>query len=360
MRGASVARSAGELGRPSASRPTRGANTPAARTAITVVVATRQRPDELAECLRSVLAQTRPAERIIVVDDAPGTDRTAMVVARSDAGTGQVKYVRGRSRGLAAAHNLGLLEVETPLVAFTDDDVIVDGAWLGRIADAFEAQVDAGCVTGMIRPRELDTQEQVWLEGFAGFSKGVERRVFDLDENRPADPLFPFVAGTLGSGANMAFRTDVLRKLGGFDPALGAGTRARGGDDLAAFVEVLLHGYRLVYEPAAVVHHRHAREYDALRRQVYGYGVGLTAYLTKCFLDRPRLIRWAVRKLPLAAAHVLSPRSAKNARRSADYPAELARLERLGMLVGPVAYIVSRGQARRHGRSAAERSRSAA
>ena len=43
-----------------------------------------------------------------------------------------------------------------------------------------------------------------------------------------ADPLFPFTAGRLGSGANMSFDRDILRKLGGFDPAIGTGTVARG------------------------------------------------------------------------------------------------------------------------------------
>ena len=58
----------------------------------------------------------------------------------------------------------------------------------------------------------------------------------------------------------MAFATDVLRDLGGFDPALGTGTAASGGDDLAAFFEVLAAGHALVYEPSAVVFHAHRRE----------------------------------------------------------------------------------------------------
>src|SRR6185312_6444167 len=110
---------------------------------------------------------------------------------------------------------------------------------------------------GRIVPYELVTRAHAWMEGYAGYDKGTSRRVFDLGEHRPEDPLFPFTAGSLGSGANMAFDTSVLRAMGGFDPALGAGTRARGGDDLAAFFEVLQRGHRLVYEPAALVRHRH-------------------------------------------------------------------------------------------------------
>lgn len=319
---------------------------------VSVVVATRNRPTELAHCLRSLTAQSLAAERIVVVDDAPGGAPTPAAVRACDPHGSRVRYVEGDSAGLAAAHNRGLLEVESPLVAFTDDDVIAEPSWLAAIVEAFAVAPRVGCVTGRIEPLELQTAEQVWLDGYAGFNKGSERRVFDLAENRPDDPLFPFAGGTLGSGANMAFSAAALVDMKGFDAALGAGTEARGGDDLAAFFEVLMHGYKLVYEPGAVVHHRHARDYDALRRQVYGYGVGLTSYLTKCVVDRPRLLALATRRLPRAAAHVLSSRSPKNARRPDDYPRELTRLELRGMLAGPRAYLRSRARQRKLNRSA--------
>jgi len=327
--------------------------------AVSVVVATRNRPVELGHCLLSLHEQGLAAERIVVVDDAPGAGETAATVLSCDTGKAPLRYVEGDGSGLAAAHNRGLLEVDTPIVAFTDDDVVVDQGWLAAIVEAFAFAPRVGCVTGMILPLELETHEQVWLDGYAGFNKGTERRLFDLAENRPDDPLFPLAAGMFGSGANMAFSTEVLNEMGGFDAALGAGTRARGGDDLAAFLEVLVRGYRLVYEPAAVVHHRHARDYGALRRQVYGYGVGLTAYLTKSMIDRPGLLAPAARRLPRAAAHVLSPRSRKNARRPRDYPRELARLERRGMLAGPVAYLRSRARQREFTRAHPGASRSA-
>jgi hypothetical protein len=154
--------------------------------------------------------------------------------------------------------------------------------------------------------------------------------------------LFPFTAGSLGSGANMAFRRAALTAAGGFDVALGTGTRARGGDDLSAFFEVIRRGGQLIYEPAAVIRHRHAREMEALDRQVFAYGVGLTAYLTRCLAEDPRLLPRMVRQLPRAVAHVMRSDSAKNARLVSSYPARLRRRERIGMLLGPLAYARSR------------------
>jgi hypothetical protein len=165
-----------------------------------------------------------------------------------------------------------------------------------------------------------------------------------MREHRLASPLYPYAAGTFGSGANLAFRTAVLRDLGGFDAALGAGTPARGGEDLAIFFQTLAAGHQLVYEPAAIVHHLHRRDYAGMRRQAYGYGVGFTAYLTKCLLDEPARGSDLVRRAPHGLRAIFSPGSAKNARKPSGYPSDLTRLELLGMLYGPLGYMVSRAR----------------
>jgi hypothetical protein len=145
----------------------------------------------------------------------------------------------------------------------------------------------------------------------------------------------------------MAFPVEVLRRLGGFDPAMGAGTRARGGDDLAAFFEVVFNGYTLVYEPAAIVRHRHRGNLDTLERQLFDYGAGLTAYLTKILVDRPSLLLDIARRLPHGLVYALGPRSERNAGWQELVPHALVRAERRGMLYGPFGYIASRRERRR-------------
>jgi O-antigen biosynthesis protein len=164
---------------------------------------------------------------------------------------GRVTYIREDRPGLGRAHNSGMEKVTAPIAAFTDDDVIADPRWLASLAGNFEQSPKIGCVTGLILPAELETRAQFWTERHGGFSKGFQRKVFDLEQQRPAAPLFPYTAGQFGSGANMAFRMDALRQIGGFDSALGAGTLARGGDDLASFFAVVTAGYQLVYEPCS-------------------------------------------------------------------------------------------------------------
>jgi GT2 family glycosyltransferase len=322
-----------------------------------VVVATRDRTEQLGVCLQSLLAQHYPHFEIIVVDSAPRDEATADFIKQTYQAEPKVRYIRAAQPGLAVAHNYALPKIQGEIVAITDDDVRVDSYWLAEFVSAFHAAPNVGCVTGMILPAELETPAQVLIERF-GLTKGFKPRMFDLTKHRPEPaeaPLFPYAAGTFGSGANMAFRLSVLQEMNGFDPALGAGSFAMGGDDLAAFFEVITRGYTLVYQPAAFLRHWHRRDYPGLRRQAYGYGVGLTAYLTKILLDRPTRLFDFIRRAPRALAHLFRLRSPVStvsrgdtpAQKNISYPSDLMRRERMGMLVGPFRYLWSRRQSRK-------------
>ena len=307
-----------------------------------IVVPTRDREESLAACVESLLKLEYPRYEIIVVDNRPSTTATQELIAGrfGDRSNPEVRYVR-TDGPLAVARNRAIDEARGQIVAFTDDDVLVDRWWLLELVRAFD-NPGVASATGIILPAELETASQLWLEQYGGFSKGFRRRMFDLGQNRPDTPLFPYAAGMLGSGANMAFRADILREMGGFDPATGPGTYARGGEDLAAFFEVIARGHSLAYQPSALVHHRHRRDYESLRQQAFSYGVGLGAYLAKTVVDRPGRLAQFIQWLPHGVVYLLSPTSAKNASKRADYPAELTWLERKGLVYGPVAYFRAR------------------
>jgi GT2 family glycosyltransferase len=309
-----------------------------------VVVATRDRPEALVACVERLLGLAYPSYELLVVDNAPASEATAAAVGRHFGHLPQVRYLREDRPGLSNARNRGLAEAAGQVVAFTDDDVLVDPGWLANLVAALGAVPHAACATGPILPAELDTEAAQWFEAYAGFGKGWERQVFDLDEHRRPGPLYPYAMGQFGSGASLAFKTAALRRLGGFAAELGAGTRALGGEDLDIFLRLLASGAAIVYEPGAILRHHHLRDHAALRRQLHGYGVGLGAALTKCLLDRPaRALDLAVR-LPAGLAYLLSPASPKNRRKRADFPGELTRLELRGVLAGPAAYLRSRRQ----------------
>ncbi|MGW9450108.1 glycosyltransferase [Streptomyces sp. NPDC055632] len=329
---------------------TRGEAGPVTPPRTSVVVATHERPDRLARALDSLLAQDHPDFEVVVVDNAPRTTDTRDLIARKYAG--RVRYVREDVPGLAAAHNAGVAAAGATVLAFTDDDVIADPHWLTALTEPFAADPGLGCVTGLILPARLATPAQVLLEAHGGFAKGFAPRLYDPARPPADEPLFPFTAGGFGSGANMAFRADALRRAGGFDPATGTGTAAKGGDDLYAFVAVLSAGFRLRYTSGALVWHHHRDTWQDLRNQAYGYGAGLTAYLTATLVRRPRLLPALLARLPRGLAHARTTTARRAGGAGSGVPGEhgthhpwprsLSRLERRGMLYGPIGYAKAR------------------
>ena len=312
---------------------------------ITIVVCTRERPGALARCLDSLIAQRYPDFRVLVVDNAPATDTTAEVV-RSAARRGPVDYLLERRAGLSFARNAAVAAAPGEILAWIDDDEVADPDWLAEVARGLADHPEADVICGVIVPAELETQAQVWFEQFGGHSKG---RGFRPDVFSPAtahvqSPLYPLPP--FGTGANMTFRPGVIERIGGFDTALGAGTPAMGSEDTLAFTQVLVGGGTIVYQPSAVTHHYHRRDLEGLHKQMVGYGAGLTAAYTSLLLRRPGLL-WPLLKLaPGALRDLTGTDSLRVATLKDDFPRDLLKANRRGMLAGPRAYLKGRRAAR--------------
>ncbi len=309
--------------------------------AITVVVCTRNRPAGLRRCLDSVLAQGYPRLRLLVVDNAPDGDATRRLVAALPG----VEYLCEPRPGLSRARNAALRAAPQDLLAWLDDDEVADRYWLAELARALVEHPAADVVTGPVLPAELTTPAQHWFEEYGGHSKGrgLAPALFTPPyRQHPLYPLPPF-----GAGANMAWRPGVAQRLGGFDPALGAGSPALGGEDTVAFARLLLAGGTIAYHPGALTWHRHRAGVDELERQLYGYGLGLTAGYTSLLLRRPGLLVPLLRLLPTALRDLRAADGPRLAGVSADFPARLRSAGRRGMLRGPAAYL--RGRLRRRG-----------
>lgn len=244
---------------------------------ISVAVCTRDRPDDLAKCLESIAALRAAPLEVLVVDNAPATDATARLVAERFPG---FRYVREEVPGLDHARNRAIAEARGEIVAYTDDDVVVDPGWTEALARVFGEDPAVGLVTGLIEPAELESEAQLLFERYGGFGRGCVRSYLQGPRGAPL-PWHLVGAGQLGAGANMAIRRGLFDEIGRFDPALDVGTPTLGGGDHEIFFRCLRSGMICLYEPTAVVRHRHRRTMEELSRLLYSYG-----HATRCFFER--------------------------------------------------------------------------
>lgn len=310
---------------------------------LSVVVATRDRPDDLRRCLTSLIAQeTGHRVEIIVVDNNPTSGLTAPVVTAVPG----VKLVEEERRGLSYARNAGILASTGDILVTTDDDVVAPPMWLERLTIPF-MRADIAIVTGNILPLELETRAQQLFESHVGLGRGFERIEADAHWFKQfrgrAAPIW-----LLGATANAAFRADLFRdsRVGLFSEELGAGTPTGGGEDVYLMYRALRAGYTLVYEPGAFVWHRHRRDMGELRRQIFGYSQSFVAYQLETLLrehDRRALVHLGVR-IPRGYAWRIRERL----RGTYHAPWWMTFVEIAGNLSGPVALLRSHRQVQRH------------
>jgi O-antigen biosynthesis protein len=314
---------------------------------IAVIIPTIGREEQLGRCLRSLLAQREAQFEVIVVDNQPSSGealRTVTTLASEDA---RVRYVAESRGGSSVARNRGVSETDAELVAFTDDDVVLDPTWLQWLISPF-AEPDVTATCGMVLPLELDTEAQKRFELHGGFSRGLRCRHYDLKSGRDTGLLYPFMGDLFGSGNSMAFSRAELVAAGGFDPALGGGTPAKSGEDIYAFSTAVLRGGRLAYEPRALCWHEHRRDGRSLSDQIFDYGVGIGAIVTKALLSGdPRFFG----ALASSARLLLGPRQqssfADDEAKDSVFPEGMIWTQRAGMLRGPWRYVSGRARARR-------------
>ena len=201
-----------------------------------------------------------------------------------------VRYVRADLPGLSRARNAGARAATYGHLAFTDDDVLVDRRWLSALGQGFADDPDVGCVTGMVATGQLESRSQRYFDQRVAWGGSVRVTRFKLDDPPTGFPLFPFQFGAYGTGANFAVKRSLLFVLGGFDEALGVGSPTGGGEDIDWFLRVILEGQTLLYQPDAVVWHKHRIDDEGLATQLENYGIGLGAVLAKLAAD-PKALR---------------------------------------------------------------------
>jgi glycosyltransferase involved in cell wall biosynthesis len=302
---------------------------------VSVIVCTRERPETLARCLDSLGVLRPPAREVIVVDNVPMSDATRSVCAQRD-----VRYVVEPIPGQSRARNRGIAVSEGDLVAFTDDDCLVDPRWLAGVEREFLDPL-VMAVTGFVGPASITAPAQLHFEAHGGFERHPERRRFEAVGRSPL-----MAAAIAGAGANMIFRRSAFSTVGAFAEHLGPGTPARSSDDKEMFYRVLAGGYRIVHDPARIIWHTHRETPQMLAGILRDYGTSEFAWTLDVLLRRRELAalrvwRWWLRHSAREVRSALA-RDAGPVR----LPRSLAWAELGGMARAPRALARSRSSRR--------------
>jgi mycofactocin glycosyltransferase len=222
---------------------------------VTVVIPVRNRAYWL-DRLLATLDDSNPGIRVIVVDD--GSDEAVADVTERHRSC--VSFIRHEvPLGPAAARNRGLADVQTPLVAFVDSDVVPSVNWLEGLLPHF-----ADPAVAVVAPRVESAD--------ASEGSMVERRIrayevvrSPLDLGRAGGYVFPKTRIAYLPAAVLIGRVEVLRRLNGFATDMWVG------EDVDLMWRIIETGHLVRYEPASVVHHEPRTTLSALAAQRFSY-----------------------------------------------------------------------------------------
>ena len=243
---------------------------------LSLIVCTRNRSARLDAFFEAVGSMRAHASwELVIVNNGSSDDTGARLQSLARSLETPVTIVNEPRTGLGRARNTGVAAARGALLAFTDDDCYPAIDYVDSVVDAF-ADPDRGFIGGRILLYDAEDHP-------------ITIRIDSAPIPIPPRSVVPT---GLVQGANMAFRREVLARIGGFDDALGPGTPFCN-DDVDAVARASAAGFAGCYVPEPVVHHHHGRrdpaEIAALWRS-YDHGRG--AYYAKCIFDLP--VRWQV------------------------------------------------------------------
>lgn len=240
-----------------------------------VIICSRGRADLLWEAATRVLSLHPPPTELVIVDQSDQPDERLVAVAADSAVP--VRYDWAPDRGLSRARNRGLATARGDIVAFLDDDMLPQAAWLGALVDALTHADERHVVTGQVPegPPEV-----------AG-----ARAPSTITESRPRTYTGRPARDVLYAGNMAMFRT-AYEAVGPFDERLGAGSQFPAAEDNDYGYRLLKAGYTILYRPEVVAVHRAWRDEGSLTRLKFDYGRGQGGFYAKHIRAGDRHMAW--------------------------------------------------------------------
>jgi len=178
---------------------------------------------------------------IVVVDSS--TNEQSKEITSKYPGVKYTRFYNGKN--MAVSRNIGINNARGEIAVFIDDDCYVQGGWLNAIVEGFSNETIGG-----VGGRVIDESQTYYTADTSKVGRIYPSGMLSGFHDYTADK--PFFVDYI-AGGNMAFRRDILTKLGGFDPVF------RVWNDVDISMRVRNVGYAIVSNPRMSLEHKTAK-----------------------------------------------------------------------------------------------------
>ena len=205
---------------------------------ISVIIVTKNRPIKLSQALKSVFENKIKANEVIVINEGSSLQKIKRKFPQKS-----LKFFNLAKTNLSSGRNLAIKKAKSEIIAFTDDDCIVDENWLANIEKSFKKSPQTVAVFGKVNPYLKN-------KNLKHFCPCTITRKKEKTIKKPS-----YHVKNIGYGNNMAFKSSIFKKEKNFKTWLGAGSIGMSAEDAEIALRLLLRGYQLKYDPTIKVKH---------------------------------------------------------------------------------------------------------
>lgn len=208
---------------------------------ISILIATRNRPKQIRACIDSIFQNDFTDFEIILIDQSSRSNNYLRDLKHKSR---MLTYIRMNKKGKSKALNYALKLAKGEILAFTDDDCIVDANWLKTIHKTYKSYPRISGVFGNTYPYEEKKHPNK-----------ICPATFKSTKVQLCNSPHIVHYHCLGQGNNMSLKKKNVLAVGGFPEWLGVGTLTQAGEESEVIYKLLKEEYTLMTNPNMVVFH---------------------------------------------------------------------------------------------------------